>query len=56
MRVASLRDPEKKSLCREMIERCDEYEVLKNRPERAKEAAEIRKDIIRLYSKIAPQK
>ncbi len=56
MRGASLKDFEKRSLCREMVERCDEYEVLKNSPGRAREAAQIRKDILRLYWKIAARK
>ncbi len=42
-----------KLLCRKMIKRCDEYQAIKDSPERKSKAEEVKEEIIRLYAAIA---
>ncbi|MFZ2446249.1 MAG: hypothetical protein WAW37_07825 [Syntrophobacteraceae bacterium] len=42
-----------RSLCRRMVERCNEYVSLMNAPDQEMEAAALKADIMRLYREIS---
>jgi hypothetical protein len=52
MRVSMNKDDEIRSLCRQMVKLCHEYQMLRNTPGRESWESEIREDIIRLYARI----
>lgn len=50
---SAAKNNEVKTLCREMVDRCDQYLALKKIPESELTAAEVKKDIIRLFKEIS---
>ena len=52
MRVSINKDDEIRSLCRQMVKLCHEYQMPRNTPDLEAWETEIREKIIRLYARI----